>query len=147
MEAGFRKRSCSDKQVELAIPAQTFFHELSEIGIPARVLLVAKRVQVIPGEDAGIMEIVEGDAYGIIADRLDLEDGDVALARNGDALLRRMPLHFRRRRGDTQQFRRQFERLMAGKGDREQLAVLRDPEFLRRRHDEIPALSTSSLRC
>src|SRR3954447_20557097 len=64
--------------------------ELVEITLPALGLLVAERVQVVPGEDAGVVHVVEGDANGIVADRVDLRDGDVALARHRHALLRRM---------------------------------------------------------
>src|SRR5690606_28997964 len=61
-------------------------------------------------------------------------DLHIALARHGHALLRRVPLHFRRRRQDAQHFSGQLERRMVGKGNGQQFAVLRDPKFLRRDH-------------
>ncbi|CCV13693.1 hypothetical protein MESS4_590056 [Mesorhizobium sp. STM 4661] len=132
--------------VELAVAAQSLLLQFGEIGGPARLLLVAQRMQVAPGEDAGVVEIVESDADGIVADRLDLEDRDVALTGNGHALFGRMALHFGRRRGDTQKLRRQFERLMVGEGHGQQPAVFRDPEFLRRRHGDKSRINGPSLR-
>src|SRR5690606_9116220 len=61
-------------------------------------------------------------------------DLHIALARHGHALLRRVPLHFRRRRQDAQHFSGELERRMVGKGNGQQFAVLRDPKFLRRDH-------------
>ena len=144
--AGPEARICFDDRLgqgqSYRCAAQPLLRQLGEIGVPALVLLVAQRVQIIPGEDAGIVEIVEGDADRIVADRLDLQDRDVALARHGHALLGRMALHFGRWRDHAQHFGRQLERLMAGEGHRQQLAVLRDPEFLRRRHGHSFAASS-----
>ena len=47
------------------------------------IALLAKLPQVNPGEDAGLVHIVESDTHGIISRRLNGQDSDVALARYG----------------------------------------------------------------
>ena len=70
--------------------------------VPAGLLLAAERVEIGPGEDAGVVAVVEDDAHGVIADRLEPADGDVLLAADGDALLGRMALHLGRWRQDPE---------------------------------------------
>src|SRR5690606_23630598 len=47
---------------------QALGSEFIEICLPALLLLVAARVEVIPGEDACVVAVIEQDTHGIIAD-------------------------------------------------------------------------------
>ena len=47
---------------------------------PALVALVVQRLQVGPGVEPGVVAVVEDDAHGVVADRLQLLDLDVALS-------------------------------------------------------------------
>src|SRR5215204_1700421 len=71
------------------VPAHALCRELVEIALPALVLLVTERVQIVPCENAGVVEIVEGDAHRVVADRIDFGDRHVALAGHRHPLLRR----------------------------------------------------------
>ncbi len=55
------------------------------------------------------MTIVENEPHRVVADRLDAGHLDIFLAHLQYALSGAMPLHFRRRRQDTQVFERQLE--------------------------------------
>src|SRR5437660_10748844 len=77
------------------------------------------------------MHVVEDEPYGIIADRLDLDNPDVLLAADRLPLGGRMALHFRARTHDAQIFRRELERLPAVERDGEHAAFVFQP-YLRR---------------
>src|SRR5256885_5361969 len=68
--------------------------EIVEIILKAPLRVDAEVVQKGPGIDAGRVQIVEAEPDRIIADSVDREDGDVALAAHGLALRLGMPLHF-----------------------------------------------------
>src|SRR3546814_9808895 len=44
-------------------------------------LLAPEAVEVLPGVDAGIMQVIELQAHGVVADRLDLHDADMEIGR------------------------------------------------------------------
>src|SRR5690606_12060909 len=83
--------------------------KLVEIRLPAGFLCVAEFVKIVPGEDAAVVEIAEGDAYRVVAHRLDLGDRHILLAGHGDPLVRRIPLHFCGWRQNAQQFGSKLE--------------------------------------
>ena len=64
-------------------------------------------MQVFPRVDPRVVPIIEGQPHGIIADRLDPDDRDGALARNDLLLARSVTLHFGARALDPQILRRQ----------------------------------------
>lgn len=93
----------------LGIAAKSFSFKGIQVALPKFILADAVIIERVPGEDAGVMEIVELDADGVVADRFDLEDTDVAAAGDDGLLAGRVALDFRRRAFDPQQLRRQRE--------------------------------------
>src|SRR3546814_17984424 len=67
-----------------------------EIGLPQRVPLAPEAVEVLPGVDAGIMQVIELQAHGVVADRLDLHDADMAAPGDDLLLARPVALHLGR---------------------------------------------------
>lgn len=93
------------------LATQALFRELIEVALEALFLLVAELVQIAPRIETGRMHVVEDEADGVIADRIDLDDLDILLARHELALLGMMALHFRARALDPQVLGRQLETL------------------------------------
>src|SRR4249920_2836287 len=62
-----------------SVPRQLLSFELREIGVPPLRLLLAERPEIRPGEYPGVVEIVEGDAHRVVADRIEPRDRHVAL--------------------------------------------------------------------
>ena len=52
--------------------------ELVEIVLPILRLVAAELEQIVPRENAGRVHVVEHQAHGVVADRIDLQDRDVA---------------------------------------------------------------------
>src|SRR5215510_11196250 len=67
------------------IAAEAAFVQRLEIGGPQLVLTAAQFVEIGPGIDAAVVEIVKADADGVVADRFYADDPDMAPA--GDDLL------------------------------------------------------------
>src|SRR4051794_10019147 len=81
----------------LRLAAEALRFEGGEVVAPAPVVLDSEPVQILPGVDAGIVQIVEFDAHRVIADRLQIENADMG-ALGDDALLAgTVPLHLCRR--------------------------------------------------
>src|SRR5260370_37682192 len=95
-----------------------------EISAPHAPLIAPEPGKIVPAEDSRGMHVVEHQPNGIVADRLDLEDGDVALAGNRLALVRGMSLDFGARAVDAQEFGGKFERLAGVEDNREGRLVL-----------------------
>src|SRR5437762_2329827 len=74
---------------------------------PQRVVLRAELVEVVPRVDAAFVPVGEFRADGIVSDRLDFGDGDVALSKLQGFLSGTMAANLRRRRIDAQEFVRQ----------------------------------------
>ena len=87
-------------------------------------MAATKLGEIIPAVDAGRVHVVEGEPHGVISDRLDFGDHDMALAWHGLALVRRMTLHLGARAFDPQIFGGKLETLAILEGDRKRLAVL-----------------------
>src|SRR5882672_6356960 len=104
-----------------------------EISAPHAPLVAPESGKIVPAEDSRGMHVVEYQPNGIVADRLDLEDGDVALAGDRLALVRGMPLDFGARAVDAQEFGRKFERLVGVEDNREGRLVLAKPQLGRPR--------------
>src|SRR5215471_4578003 len=110
---------------------QAFAREIVEIVLPVSLPVWTEREKIVPAVDAGRMHVVEYESHRVIADRIDLENGDVLLARDGLALVRGMALHLRARAFDAQIFGAQVERLAVVEGDGQRLAVLVQPQLRR----------------
>src|ERR1700722_17042553 len=83
--AGWRRRS--------GIAAEPFGVQRRQIIPPAPLLLTAELVQILPGIDPGIVQIVEQNANGVMADGLDRHDADMPTSRHCLALGRGMALN------------------------------------------------------
>ena len=83
------------------------------------------------------MQVVEAEPHRIVADRIDGENGHVALAADRLALRFGMSLHFGGGTGHPQQLRGEAESLSIVKRDMEGAAVLREPDFHRPRQGGI----------
>src|SRR5690349_12113840 len=59
------------------LAAEAFVLEGGEVVGPAFIVLGAELVQVIPGVNPGVVEIVELDAHRVIADRFEIDDPDM----------------------------------------------------------------------
>src|SRR4029079_3417100 len=71
--------------------------------------LLAELAQVCPGVEPGIVTVVEGQADGVVADRVDGRDRNIDLAGTGDALVAAVALNLGRRTEDAQKLGRQLE--------------------------------------
>src|SRR5271168_892737 len=67
------------------IAAQSAIHQGGLVGGPALGIGVAELAQVRPAKNPGVVLVVEDDADGVVADRLDR--GDLHVAATGDDLL------------------------------------------------------------
>src|SRR4051812_27730494 len=90
-------------------PRQPLAAKLVKIVLPVLVTVAAELEQVVPAKDAGRMQVVEHQPHGVIADRDDFQNRDIALAADGLALLRRMALHLGARAAHAQIFRGKLE--------------------------------------
>jgi hypothetical protein len=66
-------------------------------------------MEITPGVNAGIMQIVEGDADGVITDWFEADDPDMGAAMHQCLLSRTMPLHLGRRALDAKILGRKAE--------------------------------------
>src|SRR6476469_4253354 len=78
---------------EIASAREAFGGKLGEILLKAPLLVLAELAQIGPGIEAGVVAVIEHDAGGVIADRLDAQDAHRLLAGHGDALFGAMALH------------------------------------------------------
>src|SRR4051812_30757345 len=117
----------------LRLAAEALLLEGGEVVAPASVVLDAEPVQVLPGKNPGIVQIVKFDAHRVIADRLQVENADMG-ALGDDALLAgAVPLHLGRRALDAQILGRQAELLAVVEFDLEPLCGAFQPQFDRPR--------------
>src|SRR5262249_48921037 len=84
------------------LAAQPVRRQAVEIIAPALLLLHAELVEIAPGINPGIVEIVEDDANGVIADRFEADDPDMSAAVDQCLLPSTVPLHLGRRTLDSQ---------------------------------------------
>src|SRR5206468_2601029 len=85
--------------------------------------------QIGPAIDAGVVLVVEYDAYGIVADRLDLDDLHMTTAGDDLLLARPMALHFGRGAFDAQVFGWQCVRTAVGEFDLQSRFFLEDAQL------------------
>ena len=85
-------------------PAKSVCGQSVEVLAPALFALDAELVKVIPGINAGVVQIVEGDLYGVIADRFEPHDADMGAAVDQRLLSRTVALNLRGRALDAQVF-------------------------------------------
>ena len=78
--------------------------ERVEVAAPDVVLAGAELRQVAPGEDAGVVAVVEADAQGVAADGFGAEDADLALFSWGRRAVAAMALGFRAGAFNAQEF-------------------------------------------
>src|SRR6266853_2001868 len=104
-----------------------------EISAPHGPLIAPEPGKIVPAEDSRGMHVVEHQPNCIVADRLDFEDRDVALAGDRLALVRGMSLDFGARAVDAQEFGRKFERFACVEDNREGRLVLAKPQLGRPR--------------
>src|SRR5712671_7328745 len=105
--------------------------EIVEIILEAPLGVLPEIVQKRPGIDAGGVHIVEAEPHRIIANRIDGENGHVALAADRLALRFGMTLHLGRGAGYPQQFGGKAESFSVVKFDMQGAAVLGEPDFNR----------------
>ena len=76
---------------------------------PVNGLISSELVQIPPGEQTGVMAVIEHNFHGILSDRLHSTDTDIFLAQHQHFLPRAMSFDFRRGRVHTQVLERQLE--------------------------------------
>src|SRR5258708_37788620 len=106
------------------LAAETVCGEGVEIAAPALLVFEAELVEIGPGIDPGVVEIVEGDAHRVVADRLQRDDPDMGAAGDQCLLPGSMTLDFGRRAFDAQILGRETELATVVVGDLEQLLRL-----------------------
>src|SRR6185437_3202041 len=72
---------------------QTLNAQRPQILVPLLVLVAAEFVQIVPREQPAVVAVVEADAYGVVADRLQPLDLHMPLAAQGDLMVTAMALH------------------------------------------------------
>jgi len=91
------------------IAFQSALFKLFQISGPKLVLVLAKLVQVFPGEDAAVVHIVELDSERVVTHRLQSHDTDMTAARHDLLLAGAVALDFGRRAFHAQKFGRERE--------------------------------------
>src|SRR5690348_18402914 len=89
--------------------AEALRGETFKIGIPSALTVLAQFAKIAPGEEPGVVAVIEDDAYRVMADRLHRPDFNIALAGHKCPLLRRVALNFRAGRFNPQIFRRELK--------------------------------------
>lgn len=79
------------------------------VTVPVGGLIASQLVQIPPGEQAGVVPVVENDFHGILSDRLDGADTDSLLTEHQHLLSRPVSFDFRGGRMHTQVFEGQLE--------------------------------------
>src|SRR5215831_2226653 len=87
------------------------FLQALEVTLPESLLRRTEFVEVLPGIDAARVAIGEHRLHRVVADRLELRNGHIALADLQRLLARAMPLHFGRRREHAQELEWQAKHL------------------------------------
>lgn len=93
------------------------FFEPGKVSPPVALVVHTQIVEYRPGIQARIVPVVEYEADGIAAYRLDLIDVDCLFGGNENPFATAMALYLRRRREDAQILQRQFELLAIGEPD------------------------------
>src|SRR5216683_6209035 len=106
------------------VAVETLGLEIVEVILKSPLGVLSEIAQKRPGIDAGGVHVVEAEPHRVIADRIDGENGDVALAADRLALCFGVTLHFGGRAGHPQQLRGKAESLAIVKCDMEGAAVL-----------------------
>src|SRR5258705_4226359 len=119
------------------VAVETLGLEVVEIILKAPLGVLSEIAQERPGIDAGGVHVVEAQPHRVIADRVDGENGNVALAADRLALRFGMSLHFGGGAGHPQQLRGETESFSIVKCDMERAAILREPDFHRPRRGGI----------
>ena len=83
--------------------------QAGQIVLPVLFLVGAQVVEGIPGVDTGIVAVIEVEADGIVADRIDSFDADILYAYLKYLLTRAMTLNLGRRGEGTEIFTGQVE--------------------------------------
>ena len=124
--AGRRRRRAAHRRVAIdALLGEALF-----VLLPQLVLLRAEEVEVVPREDAGLVAVGEARQDGVVADRLERADLDLALSRLQDLLARPVALHFRRGRVDAHQLERDPERAAVVEAHLEHPALLMNDDAM-----------------
>src|SRR3984957_20179473 len=101
-------RITTNRKRRLGLPSrfavEAFFLERIEIVAPAFRLLDAQLIKVVPGENPGVVQVVELDPDRVITDRLQFHDADMDAAGDGDLVSWVVALHLRRGAFDPQVF-------------------------------------------
>src|SRR5262249_2700177 len=115
----------------LRIARQAALLEVLEIRGPDLVVVLAEMAQVVPGVDPGVVQVVELDAQRVVANRLDLENADLAAL--GDDLLLAGPMahHLGRWAFDAQIFGGVLEGLAVVELDLERALLFEEADLAR----------------
>src|SRR5258707_15635643 len=111
------------------VALETLGLEIVEIILKAPLGVLSEIAQERPGIDAGGVHVVEAEPHRVIADRVDGENGDVALAADRLAFRFGMSLHFGGGTGHPQQLRGKAESPAVGESDMKGAAACRLPLF------------------
>ena len=129
--ASARCSTCATTPSAHATRAASLRLEFGEIVAPALGLPSAKRVEIVPAENPGVVHVVEAEPDRVVAHRVDADDLDIALAGHGLALGRAMALDLGGRAGDAQVFGREREARAVVEGDRQRAPVLGQAQLRR----------------
>src|SRR5207248_4100741 len=113
----------------LGLAAEAAGGNCGEILAPAPVMLDPEPVEVFPRKNTRVVQIVEFDAHGIIADRLQIHDPDMSASSDNRLLARPVTLHLRRRALDPEIFGGEAEFLAVVERDLEPLGGALQAQF------------------
>ena len=88
--------------------------------MPDIIFVTAEMVEILPAEDARIVQVIELNSYGVVANRLEFHHPNMPASRDRLLLVRHMALNFRGRTFDPQKLRRQFEKASVVESDLEE---------------------------
>ena len=86
--------------------------------MPDIIFVTAEMVEILPAEDARIVEVIELNSYGVVANRLEFHHPNMPASRDRLLLVRHMALDFRGR--TSIELRRQFEKATVVESDLEE---------------------------
>ena len=114
----------------LRIAAKSLDLQRIEVILPQFVLALTVIVKGIPRIDTGVVQVIEVDADGVIADRLDTHDADMASPGDDGLLARPVALDLRRRAFDPQKLGPEREGLAVLKVDFEDFPLALEADNL-----------------
>jgi hypothetical protein len=108
------------------------------VALPQCCVIATQLVEIPPGEQPGVMAVVENQFYSILSNGLDGSDADILLAEHQNLLSRAMSFDFRGGRMNSKVLERQLEAAAVRKTHFQQPRFAADFDFCRDGFSHVP---------